>query len=68
MLNAGVDKVHRDIILGHSLQGMDVHYISPSQEDLTQAMVKYTEWLDIQLALANVGREIDQATKNGWIY
>ena len=29
MLNAGVDKVHRDVILGHSLRGMDIHYIEP---------------------------------------
>jgi len=49
MLNAGVDKVHRDIILGHSLHGMDVHYMSPSEEDLHRAMTKYTEWLDAQL-------------------
>ena len=27
MLNAGVDKVHRNIILGHSLPGLDVHYM-----------------------------------------
>ncbi len=25
MLNAGIDKTHRDVILGHALQGMDVH-------------------------------------------
>ncbi len=25
MLNAGIDKAVRDVILGHSLQGMDVH-------------------------------------------
>ncbi len=29
MLSAGVDKVYRDTILGHSLQGMDVHYMAP---------------------------------------
>jgi hypothetical protein len=34
MLNAGVDKVHRDLILGHSLQGMDVYYLAPSENDL----------------------------------
>jgi hypothetical protein len=34
MLNAGVDKVHRDLILGHSLQGMDIHYLAPSEDDL----------------------------------
>jgi len=28
MLYAGVNKVHRDIILGHSLKGMDVHYLA----------------------------------------
>ena len=38
MLNAGVDKVHRDIILGHSLHGMDMHYMSPSEDDLHRAM------------------------------
>lgn len=48
MLNAGVDKVHRDLILGHSLQGMDIHYMAPSEEDLHQAMAKYTNWLDKQ--------------------
>ena len=46
MLNAGLDKAHRDIILGHSLQGMDAHYLKPSDEDLRKAMDKYTEWLD----------------------
>ncbi len=46
MLNAGVDKVHRDLILGHSLQGMDAHYMAPSEEDLHRAMACYTKWLD----------------------
>lgn len=27
MTTAGVNKIYRDLILGHSLQGMDVHYI-----------------------------------------
>ena len=49
MLNAGVDKVHRDIILGHSLHGMDVHYMAPSEDDLHRAMSKYTAWLDAQM-------------------
>ena len=51
MLSGGVDKVYRDTILGHSLQGMDVHYMAPSEEDLHRAMAKYTEWLDGQLTL-----------------
>ena len=30
MLSAGVDKVYRDTILGHSLRGMDIHYMALS--------------------------------------
>ena len=50
MLEAGVDKTYRDLILGHSLERMDRHYIKPSEETLRQAMVCYTAWLDGQLA------------------
>lgn len=46
MVNAGVDQVHRDLILGHSLQGMDARYISPPEDDLHWAMGKYTEWVE----------------------
>ncbi|MBC8430950.1 MAG: hypothetical protein H8D96_03425 [Desulfobacterales bacterium] len=42
MLNAGVDKVHRDLILRHSLKGMDVHYMALSDDSLKEAMDKYT--------------------------
>jgi len=49
MLNAGVDQVHRDVILGHTLHGMDVHYMAPSIEDPHRAMAKYTAWLDGEL-------------------
>jgi integrase len=49
MLSAGVDKVYRDTILGHSLHGMDVHYMSPSEEDLHGAMAKFTAWIDAQI-------------------
>ena len=59
MLNAGVDRVYRDIILGHSLQGMDIHYIAPSDDDLKKAMVKYTNWLDSRIE--NVDQSVDQA-------
>jgi integrase len=51
MVRAGVDKVYRDTILGHSLHGMDMHYMAPSEEDLRRAMARYTEWLDDQLTL-----------------
>lgn len=61
MLSDGVDKVYRHTILGHSLQGMDVHYLVPSEDDLHCAMAKYTEWLDGQLTLItsiiNLGNE-----------
>ncbi|MDM8536580.1 hypothetical protein QUF70_07500 [Desulfobacterales bacterium HSG17] len=42
MVTAGVDKIYRDAILGHSSQGMDVHYVVPNDETLTSAMEKYT--------------------------
>jgi hypothetical protein len=60
MLLAGVDRPHRDSILGHSLKGMDAHYIVPSDESLTKAMDRYTNWLDGQLKLANVDQNVDQ--------
>ncbi len=63
MLSAGVDKVYRDTILGHSLTGMDVHYISPSEEDLHRAMSTYTAWLDGQIK--NVTHFVAQAEKKG---
>jgi integrase len=50
MLRAGVDKVYRDMILGHSLKGMDVHYLRPTEDDLHRAIAKYTAWLDSQIA------------------
>ncbi|MDO9533526.1 MAG: site-specific integrase [Deltaproteobacteria bacterium] len=50
MLSAGVDKVYRDTILGHSLKGMDIYYMVPSEDDLHHAMARYTEWLDAQIA------------------
>ena len=46
MLNAGMDKAHRDWIIDHSLQGMDVHYLIPTEESLKTAMERYTNWLD----------------------
>lgn len=40
----------RGVILGHSLKGMDAYYLKPRDEDLTEAMKRYTLWLDEQLA------------------
>lgn len=62
MLSAGVDKVYRDTILGHSLHGLDVHYMAPSEDDLHQAMRQYTEWLDSQI-LQSVDYIVDQVNK-----
>lgn len=46
MLKAGVDKVYRDKILGHALQGMDKHYMVVEDEDLKRAMGIFTDYLD----------------------
>jgi vacuolar-type H+-ATPase subunit F/Vma7 len=61
MLNPGVDKVHRDLILGHSLTGMDVHYMAPTEDDFYRAMRKYTDWLDAQIT------SVSQTVNNGII-
>ena len=45
------------MILGHSLQGMDVPYIQPGEEALKQAMAVYTAWLDGQFG--NVDQTVD---------
>jgi len=49
MLNSGMDKAHRDMLIGHSLQGMDVHYLIPTEDSLKEAMDRYTRWLDERL-------------------
>ena len=51
MLTAGIDKIYRDVILGHSLNGMDAFYMSPSDEDLKNAIGKYTNWFDTKMAI-----------------
>ena len=53
MARAGVGEVFRNVILGHSLQGMDKHYISLTDDDLKQAMATYTAWLDAEIAKVN---------------
>jgi len=58
MLRAGLDKALRDTILGHSLEGMDAFYLKPTEEDLKEAMGKYTQWLDGQLDSASVDQNI----------
>ena len=45
MLNAGIDKVHHDLILGHRLRGMDAYYMVPDDASLKGAMDKHTSWV-----------------------
>jgi integrase len=52
MLAAGVEKVYRDAIVGHSLKGMDIHYLVLSDELLKSAMDQFTNWLDNEIAEA----------------
>jgi integrase len=67
MLKAGVEKEYRDTILGHSLKGMDKHYIVIDDKSLTDAMDKYTSWIDekFKSSFANVDHSVDQMHKNG---
>jgi integrase len=60
MVEAGIDEIYRDILLGHSKKGMDKHYIQVKEETLTKVMEQYTAWLDSQLA--NVDHTVDQKT------
>jgi hypothetical protein len=62
MVNAGVDKVYRDTILGHSLKGMDAHYVVPSEENRHRAMARYTEWVDGKIAIND--QDNDQVDKS----
>ena len=57
MARAGVGDVFRNVILGHAMQGMDVHYISLTDDDLRNAMDTYTAWLDREAA--NVDQTVD---------
>lgn len=65
MLDAGIDKAHRDTVLGHSLQGMDAHYLVPIEDSLRHAMDRFSKWLDKQLAdaSASVDQNVDQNKK-----
>lgn len=60
MLYAGVNQVYRDLILGHSLKGMDVHYLSVSENSLREAMDKYTKWVDENLKITSVDFSVDE--------
>lgn len=55
----------RDKIFGHSLHGMDNHYLAPSEEDLHHAMGIYTTWLDAQFAdaIQNASQETKKVSR-----
>lgn len=58
MVKAGVEKSIRDVILGHALTGMDAYYLRFSDKDLSEAMARYTRWLDDQMQ--SVDHTVDQ--------
>ena len=60
MLRAGIDKALRDAILGHTLAGMDARYLKPTEDDLRDAMNRYTAWFD-----AEVGTLAASGPQNG---
>ncbi len=55
MLEAGVDKAHRDMILGHAMPGMDAHYLVAQEPALKNAMDKFTAWVDEKIIEARIG-------------
>lgn len=64
MVEAKIQKEYRDKLLGHSLKGMDRHYIIIKEPALKKAMKKYTAWLNGQIKL-NVDHSVDQVAKKG---
>ena len=59
MLHAGIDRIYRDRLLGHTLEGKDKYYLVIDERTLTKAMNKYTAWLDDQYSqLLNVDQNV----------
>jgi hypothetical protein len=54
-----VDKVYRDIILGHGPLGLDQYEMNPSDKYLCGGMEKYALWIDFQIALHD---QVDKST------
>jgi len=65
MLNAGVDRVHRNMILGHALEGMDVHYMVGTDEALKGAMNKFTQWVDAQIETTRRHQDAESSARLG---
>ena len=43
---------------------MDVHYLVLDEKTLTEAMSKFTKWIDGELEPANVDHSVDQKQNN----
>jgi len=65
MVTAKIQKEYRDKLLGHSLKGMDRHYVVVKEDALKKAMKKYTAWLDGQVKKQNVDYSVDHIAKQG---
>jgi len=59
-LRAGVDPALRDVIVGHSLKGMDAHYIESRivDDDLQAAMERFTAWYEAELRGQGLVKEL----------
>jgi integrase len=60
MLDAKIDRVYRELIVGHKLKGMDDYYLKPNEDTLKGQMEGFTQWLDGQLNSVNVDQSVDQ--------
>ena len=63
MLRAGVKETVRDLVLGHSLKGMNEYYIKLTDQELIEEVELYTKWLDEQVKLVKI--EIKKGTQSG---
>jgi len=55
-----VDPALRDVIVGHSLKGMDAHYIESRivDDDLQAAMERFTAWYEAELRGQGLVKEL----------
>ena len=60
MLKAGIAKEFRDLILGHTLPGMDENYISERGlvPEFKKAMGTYDSWLSRQMEKTKVAQNV----------
>lgn len=65
MVTAKIQKEYRDTLLGHSLKGMDKHYVVVKEGDLKKSMKKYSAWLNGQVKKQSLDPFLDPSVKNG---